>query len=1055
MDRFEGAISEGLSVVASDLWSSPKALLAALAHRLSGKPLLIVSPQGDREGGLLLDLPYFSKGTILELPSWETLPSEEISPSADVVGERYKILRQLQEAKQPILVTGIQGLLQKILPPKKLESLHFEVKTGQKLKEKEFVKRLVALGYEEVPLTADKGEFSIRRGVVDLFPVSSPDPIRMEFWEGEVESIRRFDPLGQRSVEKISQITIFPATERELLIRGEEVSLWSAFPNPPLIVLDGIEELEEKWVQLKELMGPHVFTFEQFLEETKENQTLFFANQSLEAISEVIRKGDKASFSAFGRDFEAFSYAHPYLRIRDYVGVEEDLTGDALLASLTPHSVTFLAESEREMERLKSAWELLQPQKNYHFEKGYLSEGLADSREQKILFPYTEWTHRPKIRRQRQRSTHHSNALLLESFDPGDLVVHMNHGIGRFLGFDKRPNHEGVETEYLLVEYAEAGKLFVPLHQSHLITRYVGANLSVPKLSEIGSPKWRHIREKTEREILGYANELLINYARRELVGGHQFPPDSEEMISFENAFPYIETDDQLAAIEALKKDMESGKPMDRLIGGDVGYGKTEVAMRAAFKAVDGGKQVAVLVPTTLLALQHYENFVSRFEEFPIRIAHLSRFVKTRDKQEIIEMTKKGAIDVLIGTHRVIGEDVNFKDLGLVIIDEEQRFGVKAKEHLKKLKAGVDCLTLSATPIPRTLYMSLIGIRDVSEIRTPPQDRLPIQSILAEPSDPLIQTAIRREIHRGGQVYFIHNRVETIFEVANHLKKLVPEANIIVGHGQLSNDEIDKIFHSFKKGEANVLVATTIVESGIDIPNANTMIIDRADTFGIADLYQLRGRVGRWNRKAFCYFLVKRVDRLPELSRKRLEALVATSGHGGGMKVALRDLELRGAGDLLGVEQSGEVSSVGFHLYCKLLKKTIQSLKGEGPKHLTECKIETSLPAKLPDLYVPDVTLRLDIYRRLGEALTLKEVDALQEELADRFGPLPPEALWLLVISKGRVLGAERRCPVIKIEKHTLLVQKKVGKDLVDRRSLLPKQLTPEAVLALIDRMTT
>ena len=860
------AFQSGQSVVISDLWSTPKALLAALAYDLTDRPVLIVSNLGDKEGGMLLDLPYFASCPILELPAWETLPTEEISPSADVVGERFEVLKNIAKDPKPLVVTNLQGLLQKVLPKHKLSTLELPIKTGQVLDEKGFIETLQRFGYQEVLLTADKGEFSRRRGVIDLFPSTCADPIRMEFWEGKVESIRRFDPLGQRSIEKLPSFILFPAIEREMLNKGDEVSLLHSFQKPPLIIFDDIEEMEERWVQLKSLIGPHpvhLITFEQFLNEANDLQKIFLTDQSLEALSTVQRRAGEVTFEAFGRPFTAFAYHHPYQRLRDFLAVDEDVAGDRLLSALlsppAPISITFLAESDREDKLIGEAFCSLLPKMPYTFKRGYLSEGLVDGKKGYVLFPFAEWTNRPKIRRKRQRSTRHSNELLLEEFDPGDLVVHLNHGIGKFIGFAKQPNHEGVETEFLILEYAQAGKLYVPLHQSHLVSRYIGADQSTPRLSEIGSPKWRHIKEKTEREIFGYANDLLQLYAKREIEGGFAFPPDDEEMIAFENAFPFIETEDQLSAIADIKKDMQNPEPMDRLVSGDVGYGKTEVAMRAAFKAIEGGKQVALLVPTTLLALQHYENFTERMLGFPLRVAHLSRFVKPKERKEIIEAVKKGSIDILIGTHRIIGEDIGFKDLGLVIIDEEQRFGVKAKEHLKKLRAGVDCLTLSATPIPRTLYMSLIGVRDISEIKTPPQDRLPIQSFLVEPNDIMIQTALRRELNRGGQAYFIHNRVETIFDVAAHLKKLVPEARIIVGHGQLSNDEIDHIFHTFKKGDADILVSTTIVESGIDIPNANTIIIDRADTFGIADLYQLRGRVGRWNRKAFCYFFVRKI----------------------------------------------------------------------------------------------------------------------------------------------------------------------------------------------------
>lgn len=596
------ALEAGQSVVVSDLWSTPKALLAALAYDLVHRPLLIVSNQGDREGGMLLDLPFFAKHPILELPAWETLPSEEISPSADVVGERFQVLRQIAQDPRPIVVTNLQGLLQKVLSQKKLSALQKEIKTGQTLDEKEFIETLRTFGYQEVLLTADKGEYSRRRGVVDLYPSSSPDPVRLEFWEGKVESIRKFDPLGQRSIEKLSSFTLLPATERELLDKGDEVSLLHSFQKPPLIILDDIEEMEERWVQLKGLIGLnpiHLISFEQFLDEAKGLQKIFFTDQSLEALSEVKRLGKEVTFETFDRPFSAFAYHHPYQRIRDFLAVDENTTGDRLLSSLlsppSPISITFLTESDREEKLLGEAFSALSPKDHFTFKRGYLSEGLVNGPKGEVLFPYAEWTNRPKIRRQRQRSTRHSNELLLEEFDPGDLVVHLNHGIGKFIGFEKRPNHEGVETEYLVLEYAQAGKLFVPLHQSHLVSRYIGADQSAPKLSEIGSPKWRHIKEKTEREIFGYANELLELYAKREVEGGFAFAHDDEEMIAFEHSFPYIETEDQLSAIADIKKDMQDPQPMDRLVSGDVGYGKTEVAMRAAFKAVEGGNRLPSL----------------------------------------------------------------------------------------------------------------------------------------------------------------------------------------------------------------------------------------------------------------------------------------------------------------------------------------------------------------------------------------------------------------------------------------------------------------------------
>ena len=612
---------------------------------------------------------------------------------------------------------------------------------------------------------------------------------------------------------------------------------------------------------------------------------------------------------------------------------------------------------------------------------GYLSSGLVIHDIDLVLFPLTEITHRYKMRRQKLRSTYHTSPSEIYDLIPGEMVVHLNNGIGRYLGMEKRANHLGIPSEFFTIEYADNAKLYVPLNQAHLITKYVGSNEVIPRLHTLGSSRWKKTREQTERAILGYASDLLQNYAKRAIAHGTIYPPDSPDQLAFEEEFPFAETEDQLAAIANIKQDMMSAKSMDRLICGDVGYGKTEVALRAAFKAVvDGRKQVAVLVPTTVLAMQHYENFVERMSNFPVNVGVLSRFRTHKEIKETLDGLAQGSVDIVIGTHRVISEDVKFKELGLVIIDEEQRFGVKAKEHLRKIKLGVDCLTLSATPIPRTLYMSLIGARDMSVINTPPQDRLPIKTIITEFTDQTLQSALLRELSRDGQAFVIHNRVESIFGVAARIKKVLPHARVIVAHGQMHADEIDAAFHAFKSGQADILVATTIVENGIDIPNANTILIDRADQFGLASLYQLRGRVGRWNRRAYAYFLVPSQRSLPEISRKRLQALAEAGGYGGGMKVAMRDLELRGAGDILGTEQSGHVSSIGFHLYCKLLKRTVQTLQGKVPSIITDTKVEFPIDARLPEEYVNEVSLRMEFYQRFGEALSWEEVDALWEK---------------------------------------------------------------------------
>ncbi|MCE5316056.1 MAG: transcription-repair coupling factor [Parachlamydia sp.] len=683
--------------------------------------------------------------------------------------------------------------------------------------------------------------------------------------------------------------------------------------------------------------------------------------------------------------------------------------------------------------------------KHHQTHLGYLSSGFAMRDLDLVVLPMTEITQRYKIRRQKQRSTYHT--LPVETYDltPGDLVVHLNQGIGKYLGLEKRPDHTGALSEFFVLEYAENSKFYAPLNQSYLISKYIGGSEEIPKLHTLGSNRWKKTRENTEQAILAYANDLLELYAKREMKGGFAYSPDSTDLNAFEETFPYVETEDQLAAIASVKSDMVSSKAMDRLICGDVGYGKTEVAMRAAFKAVvDGRKQVAVLVPTTVLAMQHFENFVDRMSPFPINVGVLSRFRTPKEVRKTLEGLIKGSIDIVVGTHRIISQDVQFKDLGLVIIDEEQRFGVKAKEHLKKIKTGVDCLTLSATPIPRTLYMSLIGARDMSVINTPPQDRLPITTVVTEPNDVTLKGALMRELSRDGQIFFIHNRVETIFDKSSHIQSLVPHAKVATVHGQMSSDEIDTIFHAFKSGKADILVATSIVENGIDIPNANTILIDRADQFGLADLYQLRGRVGRWNRRAYAYFLVPRLHALPEISRKRLNALAESSGYGGGMKIAMRDLEIRGAGNILGLEQSGHVSAIGFHLYCKMLKRTIQTLQGKVPSFISDVKIEIPVDARLPEEYILEVQLRMEIYQRLGEAVSLEEVDEIWAELQDRYGPPPLPAEWLYRLTRVRVFAALRGYTHLKLEKLSLTTEQKKGKDSIIRKVLLSQPKTPQ-----------
>lgn len=1066
----ESALHANQSVLIEELWNSPKALISVLAQRATGKHILILTGASQEEIKIYHDLAFFTGLPIIDFPAWETLPSDDIAPSPDIVGDRYKVLRELSTCAQPcIILTSLQACLQKVITPSNFQHLYLSLKVGDSYPFDKLIAKLIEMGYRRETVAGDKGEFAVRGGIIDLFPVSSPDPYRMEFWGDEIESLRIFDPIGQKSVRPVERIEIPPALELQF-VKQENTKVCSIIEylgKETLIILDDLLALEDRYANLVKMGGSPsraLSSIEELLNEIEPLQKIFLTQQPIEELSEVRllekQQGSyysqktslhKLSFEMFNRSWNADRWSNAFAALSDIllpeIAESQEITGNDVFQALgkLAHSeieLCILCANEREEEgfREKLQHALITLPSRTTFKFGYLSSGFALPEISTLVLPLTEITQRYKIRRQKQRSTYHTMPIEAYDLAPGEMVVHMNNGIGRYLGIEKRPNHNGIVTEFFAIEYADHAKLYVPITQSYMVTKYIGASEELPRLHTLGSPRWKKTWETTEQAIHTYAKDLLQFYAQRSMEQGIAYPEDSPEMLAFEEEFPFSETEDQLEAIKAIKQDMTSKLTMDRLVCGDVGYGKTEVAMRAAFKAViDGRKQVAVLVPTTVLAMQHYENFTARMGNFPVNIGVLSRFRTAKEIRETLEGVAKGSIDILIGTHRIISDDVKFNDLGLVIIDEEQRFGVKAKEHLKKVKLNIDCLTLSATPIPRTLYMSLAGVRDMSVISTPPQDRLPITTVITEPNEQTLKNALLRELARDGQVFFIHNRVETIYEAADRLKKLLPQARIVVGHGQMHSDEIDQVFHAFKNGQADILVATTIVENGIDIPNANTIFIEQADHFGIADLYQLRGRVGRWNRRAYAYFLVRGLHRLPELSRKRLQALAESSGYGGGMKIAMRDLEIRGAGNMLGTEQSGHVAAIGFHLYCKLLKRTVKALQGKTPHKITDTKIEFLIDARLPEDYVNEISLRMEIYQRFGEATTLEEVDGIWEETIDRFGPPPEPAIWLYHLTRIRVFASQNYFHVLKFDRMHLTAEQRHGDKVLTKQILIGK----------------
>lgn len=1075
-ETFTKLLNEGKQLAFEQVNVPTKAWLIAEAFHRSGRDVLVLTDEGQEESRLLQNVEFFVSSPPIELPSWETLPSEKVAPSPDIVGARQKSLQAIAHRTSPkIVMSSLQASLQKMFTMERLDRKLLTITQNEELPFDIFVEHIAALGYERRPVVLEKGEFSVRGGLIDIFCVTEKGPVRIEFSGDTIDSIRFFDPISQRTLDTVTSITLSPGKELEQL-EGEETltTVFDLLGPKTVVILDNIETLEDRYASLAGAAPSKIFmALDEWIQKIQQMPLIFCCHNPLETLSDVRRDPSSRAasyatwgahellhFSLFGHDFSVTRVNHPCRPISEYYSskclLDVPPEGEALLDCLlqlqetSPHTIVVQSLVELEWFKQKIAQHGGSLLSSTTIKEGFLSTGFARLDTEVVYFATTDLTGRVTVRRDTSRVS-----SLITQYDayeliPDEYVVHFHHGLGKFRGIEKRPDTHGREQEFFVIEYAEHSKLCVPIAQAHLITKYVGGKEEQPKLHVLGTNRWKRVREDTERAIVGYAAQLLELQAQRVIQGGFAFQPDGVTMQLFESEFPYTETVDQVKAIADIKKDMCSAKAMDRLICGDVGYGKTEVAMRAAFKAVvDGKKQVALLAPTTVLALQHYENFVERMSPFGVKIGVLYRFATPKQNKETVSKIGRGEIDIIIGTHRLLQKDVQFKDLGLVIVDEEQRFGVKSKEHLKILKQGVDCLTMTATPIPRTLYLALIGARDLSTISTPPHDRLPIKTIVSEPSQDLLQTALLRELNRGGQAFFIHNRVETIFEAADRVRKIVPRAKIAIAHGQMDSDALDAVFHAFKKGDIDILVSTSIVENGIDIPNANTLVVDRADQFGVAELYQLRGRVGRWNRRAYAYFLIP-ARMLSDIARKRIDAIAQAGGYGGGMRVAMRDLELRGAGSILGLEQSGHVIAIGFHLYCKLLKRTVDAMAGKAPCPTLETRVDIPFDARLPEGYVNEVSLRMEFYQRLGEARSSQEVNAIAEELRDRFGPIPEPASWLLAMTRVRVYAALRGITSLKCETNSLVIERKSKEASQTNRVLMPHIRSPEQFEQLV-----
>lgn len=1062
-DLKEGVIPPGLGL--------PRAvrlpMLAAL-NQVLNQPIVFVVERMDQALAIVDELSFWAPSLNIQLfPEPTPMFYEKAAWGALARRDRLQTLTRLslyhlpgveKPLQAPIILTTVRGVMTRTLPRRDyLKSIRV-IKVGQIIAPDILAREWVGLGYVNAEIVVEPGHFSRRGGLLDIWPVSESYPVRLDFFGDEVETIRQFDPATQRTIARMDMITITPASEL-LAFKAEQAgidledlnefslplvynmpaTLLDYLPRKALVVLDDASllrsianEVEEQavrnrteairegvltddfpvpylaWSEMEDIIGAHTWI-----------ELGYSAVETPAEISEAFTAGPR-----FGGKLK------PFL---EYLQEHRDAFSEIQIVS-------------RQINRIKELW--YQDQESEHnkpiFIDGSLSEGwiMENTNLRKHYYLLTDseifgWD-RPQSRK-RPRSSANAPETQYADFHPGDWVVHVDYGIGRFVGLLQR-ELDGVNREFLCVEYGGGDQLFVPVHQADRLGRYVGADGGDPKLTRLGTQEWSLSKAKVREAVQEIAEDLLELYARRSVAEGTQFNSDNVWQQELEASFPYVETEDQAKAIHEVKKDMESKRPMDRLLCGDVGYGKTEVALRAAFKAVMDGKQVAILVPTTVLAQQHFETFRERLSPFPVQVEMLSRFRTPKEQDEILIRLLLGNVDIIIGTHRLLQRDVVFKDLGLVIIDEEQRFGVTHKEFFKKIRTELDVLTLTATPIPRTLYMALTGVRDISVINTPPAERQPVVTHIGPYSQRLVRQAILRELERGGQVFFVHNRVQTIGAMKMHLENLVPEARVGVGHGQMHEGELSKVMQEFNNGEIDVLLSTSIIESGLDIPNANTLIVDRGDAFGLAQLYQLRGRVGRGAQRAYAYFFRHRKKPPTPEGQERLETIAEHTKLGAGYSIAMRDLEMRGAGELLGTRQHGAIASVGFHLYTRLLAQAVRQLKPEiqkedqatfpGFKEI-QMAVTVDLPMEIgiPIDYVPDQRMRLSLYRRIANLENDAGLEELSAEFEDRFGPMPEQIVNLLYQIQVKQLAEKAGMASVTLE----------GEQIVMRFPVLPE----------------
>ena len=1020
------ALKNGRGATLDGAWGSAGPLAAAAIGLHAPSTLLVVVAHVGDVDDYADDIATFAGVRPEVLPAWDRLP-REVGPGDEVFGRRIRVAKALAGETPPrYVVAPFQALLQPVPKLALLEKASRALRVGDTVPVEGLARWLIDKGMERVEVVEVAGEFALRGGILDVFPPDASEPLRLEFFGDELESIRPFDPETQRSHGR------------------EEVAYLSSVPSVDLDKLDQLEHVadtlpEGTWVALVE---PNDLKDEgrHYLGRCDDPRGLYSVESTF---GKLIKRPNVTLSTIAAHSMEATCH----LRVESverFSGELQKVKGE-LEGAAGGDRVLIACRTKGERERLAEVFadtELMRGGR-LNLVDGRIRSGFRALDLNTVVLGDHELFARQDVRRAGTRRRYESRAI--DSFldlDEGDYVVHVNHGIAVYRGLqlvDKAAEHA---EEQLVLEFAEGTRLYVPIGKVDLVQKYVGGGRGEPNLSKIGSSTWEKRKNRVAEAVVDLAAELIDIQAARAASPGIAYPAeDSAWMTEFEAAFPYTETPDQEAAIEALKLDMAQPRPMDRLICGDVGYGKTEVAMRAAFKAVDAGKQVAVLVPTTILAEQHHRSFNARMAEYPFKIEVVNRFRPKPEVRKTLKRTAAGEVDILIGTHRIVQKDVAFKDLGLVIIDEEQRFGVEDKEWLKTLRSTVDVITLSATPIPRTLSMSLLGIRDISNLETPPPDRKAIETRIGRWDDETIRRAIHRELNRDGQVYFVHNRVHDIQTIVDRVQRLVPAARILVGHGQMAGEALEKAMMAFVRHEADILVATTIIESGLDIPNVNTIFINEADKYGLADLHQLRGRVGRFKHRAYAYLMLESDKPVTPNAVKRLKAIEEFTELGAGFKIALRDLEIRGAGNILGAEQSGHIESVGYELYCSLLESAVRSLTNKPEKAPYDCSIELSWRAYLPKDYVPGAKLKVELYRRLARIRSRERLADFGKELIDRFGTLPAPAENLLTEAELRILAERWQIGRIHVEDEYIVLTYRSAKRIEALAKVHPKRV--------------